>query len=56
MTNETVTMCHLDDLYTIGAVNDLTIRDFMVTYNNNTGSITETSAFLSISSVKYKNK
>ena len=51
ITNETVIGCKLDDLYSIGAVNDLTLRDFIVTYNNNTGAITETSAFLSISSV-----
>mmetsp|Transcript_7341 Transcript_7341/g.6565 ORF Transcript_7341/g.6565 Transcript_7341/m.6565 type:complete len:223 (+) Transcript_7341:1344-2012(+) len=49
ITNETVTECKLDDLYTIGAVNNLVIRDFDVKLNNNTGSITETSAFVSIS-------
>ena len=49
ITNETVLECKLDDLYTIGAVNNLVIRDFDVKLNNNTGSITETSAFVSIS-------
>ena len=39
----------LDDLYTIGSAKNVIIKDFSVTGNNNTGSITETSAILRVS-------
>lgn len=49
ITNETLIDNTLDDLYSIGAVNKLTVRDFKVINNKNTGTITETSAILKIS-------
>jgi len=47
--NETAENNTLDDLYTIGAVYNISIKDFSVKNNMNTGSITETSAVLRIS-------
>ncbi|CDW85403.1 UNKNOWN [Stylonychia lemnae] len=47
--NETLEGNTLDDLYTIGAANSINVRDFKVNNNSNTGSITETSAILRIS-------
>jgi hypothetical protein len=48
ITNESASLCKLDDLYTILSVNELTIQDFIVTGNTNTGAITETSAIVSV--------
>ena len=50
ITNETLVNNVLDDLYTIGAANSIKVKDFSVTGNMGTGSITETSAILRISS------
>eukprot|EP00347_Sterkiella_histriomuscorum_P017693 403348360 len=49
ISNETVINNTLDDLYTIGAANAIMVKDFKVRNNFNTGSITETSAILRIS-------
>ena len=49
ITNETLVNNTLDDLYTIGAANNILVEDFHVEGNLNTGSITETSAILRIS-------
>ena len=49
ITNEALVNNTLDDLYTIGAANGIFVQDFKVVNNQNTGSITETSAVLRIS-------
>lgn len=47
--NETLINNVLDDLYTIGAAKNVLIQDFNIIGNSNTGSITETSAILRVS-------
>lgn len=49
ITNETLIGNTLDDLYSIGAANKLTVKDFIVKSNTNTGAITETSAIFKVS-------
>ena len=49
ITNETLIGNTLDDLYTIGAASNIVVKNFSVMNNMNTGSITETSAILRIS-------
>lgn len=51
ITNETLIGNTLDDLYTIGSANSIFVNNFYITKNTNTGSITETSAILRISTV-----
>jgi hypothetical protein len=47
--NETLVNNVLDDLYTIVGARNVIVEDFSVTGNVNTGSITETSAILRVS-------
>lgn len=49
ITNETLLGSNINDLYTIGAVNNLIVKDFSISSINNTDAITETSAILKIS-------
>lgn len=51
ITNETLKNNVLDDLYQIGAALNLVIKDFTVTGNTNTGTITETSSIIRVSIV-----
>ena len=46
--NETALNCDFDDLYIIGAVNNLTISNFFVENIINTGAITESSAIINV--------
>ena len=54
ITNETLINNKLDDLYQIGSANNFLLKDFMVTGNTNTGSITETSSIVRVSIVGAK--
>jgi hypothetical protein len=47
--NETIINNQLDDLYTIGNVNNILIKDIWVKNNTGTGAITETSAIMRVS-------
>lgn len=47
--NETLVNNVLDDLYQIGSATNVYVKNFQVRGNVNTGSITETSAILSVS-------
>ena len=49
ITNETLVNNVLDDLYQVGSATNVSVKNFRVRGNVNTGSITETSAILSVS-------
>ena len=47
--NEHMLDCTIDDLYTIGATNFITISSFLIEKNHNTGFITDISSLVKIS-------